>query len=87
VDIPDDLGPREIEVLVAALEVSAAEVLGGEIARLDHGAHGAVEDQDPLGESPGESRALSVLRHALILAHGLGNPQRPWRPPWVIRPV
>ena len=36
------------EVLVAALEGGAAEVVGAEVLALDPGPEGAVEDQDPL---------------------------------------
>ncbi len=43
----DELGPGDHEQLVAALEVGAAEVVGGEAGGLDAGAHGAVVDDDP----------------------------------------
>ena len=46
----DDVGPRQHEVLVAALQVGAAEVVGAEVEVLDRRAHGAVEDEDPLAE-------------------------------------
>ena len=46
----DDVGAGEDEVLVAAFELGAAEVVGGEVQGLDRGAHGAVEDEDALVE-------------------------------------
>ena len=44
----DDVGPGEHEVLVAALEVGAAEVVGVEVERLDVGAEGTVVEDDAL---------------------------------------
>ena len=44
---PDEVGPGEDEDLVAALELGAAEVVGGEAGGLDAGADGAVVDDDP----------------------------------------
>ena len=44
----DDVGPGEHEHLVAALEVGAAEVVGGQVLLLDVRAEGAVVDDDPL---------------------------------------
>ena len=46
----DEVGPREHEVLVAALERGAAEVVGTEVLVLHPGAERAVEDEDALGE-------------------------------------
>ncbi len=43
------VGARQDEGLVAALELGAAEVLGTELRQLQGGAHGAVEDDDPMG--------------------------------------
>jgi hypothetical protein len=54
---PDDVRTREVQVLVAALERGAAEILGREIARLDHRSHGAVEHEDALAERRHEARA------------------------------
>ena len=45
VDRLDDVGPREHEVVVAALERLAAEVLGREVMALDVRPHRAVEDE------------------------------------------
>jgi hypothetical protein len=55
VDAADDVGPRQAQEVVVALEVfrvgrkALAAIVGlGELAPLHHGAHGAVEDQDAL---------------------------------------
>jgi hypothetical protein len=45
-----DLGAGDAEMLVAALERRAAEVLGGQVEALERGAGGAVEHQDALVE-------------------------------------
>ena len=44
----DEVGAGTDQDLVATLEVGAAEVLGAQAQHLQVGAHGAVEDQDPL---------------------------------------
>ena len=49
VDPVDGVGPGDHQQLVAPLEVRAAEVVGGEVHQLEVGAHGAVEDDHPLG--------------------------------------
>ena len=41
----DDVGPREVQVLVAALVLRSTEVGRRQVARLDHRAHGAVEHE------------------------------------------
>ena len=46
----DDVRAREDEVVVAALERLAAEVLGRQVVALDARAHRAVVDEDALGE-------------------------------------
>ena len=48
VELADDVGAGHGEQFVAALEVLAAEVVGGETAELDAGTHAAVEDHDAL---------------------------------------
>ena len=69
----DDVGPREVEVLVAALELRPAEVGRGEVPGLDHGAHGAVEDQDAARSSwSPRSTERSGMAMASILAHARG---------------
>jgi nucleotide-binding universal stress UspA family protein len=45
---PDDVGPRDVEDLVAALV--ALEVVEPEVGGLQHGAHRAVGDDDPLAQ-------------------------------------
>jgi hypothetical protein len=55
----DDIRPYEVEDLVIALEIGtmpretrAAKVSLGELFRLDHGAHGAIDDKDTLFQGP-----------------------------------
>ena len=48
------VGPRLHQVLVAALERRSAEIRGREVPLLQHGAHGAVEDEDTLLQNVGE---------------------------------
>ena len=68
VDGPHHLGSRQVEVLVTSLEGRAAEVLGMELARLDHGAHGAVEHEDAAREGVGEAGGGGQRVHESILA-------------------
>src|SRR5574341_332310 len=60
VDLADHLGAGEDEELVAP--VPALEVVGGEIAVLDRGAHGPIEDQDPLSQAVSEIPGHVVRR-------------------------
>ena len=46
----DQVRAREDEVLVAAFQVGAAEILGREIAVLNGGSHGAVENENALSK-------------------------------------
>ena len=46
VELSDDIGSGDGEQFVAPLEVVTAEILGGEPALLDTGAHATVEDHD-----------------------------------------
>ena len=55
----DDVGPGEAEHLVAALEGEPTEVVGTEVERLDVGAEGAVEHDDPLAHRV----QVGLLRH------------------------
>src|SRR6266851_4301764 len=48
VDVEDDVWAGAHEIFVAAFERGAAEILGGEIALLQHRTHGAVEHKDAL---------------------------------------
>src|SRR5207248_4202539 len=63
-----DVGAREVQVLVAALEVGAAEIGGGEAGRLQHRAHGAVQHEDAARER------LSQAGHGGIVAHTMSSP-------------
>ncbi len=56
-DVEQDIRPRLHQVLVAALVGGPAKVLGGELALLQHGAHGAVHHQDALAQGGVERRA------------------------------
>ena len=60
VQLAQDVGAGDGEQLVAALEVGSAEVVGREIAVLDAGAHGAVEDDDSL--TGGVRKELLIVR-------------------------
>ena len=51
VHLADEVGAGEHEVLVAALERGAAEVVGAEVLRLDPGAERAVEHEHALAQS------------------------------------
>ena len=53
-----NIGPRDHEILVATFEVRSAEIRGGEILLLQHGAHRAIQDQDALTEKFAEGQAL-----------------------------
>ena len=44
----DDVGPGDVQYLVAALE--PLEIVEVELEPLQHGAHGAVGDDDPMGK-------------------------------------
>ena len=57
----DDVGAGFDQIFVAAFEARAAEIRGGEIAVLEHGAHGPVEDEDAGGKGVGE-RSLALLK-------------------------
>ena len=61
-DLRDHVGPRQDEDVVVALEILrmileplAAEIRLGQLVPLDHGAHRAIEHEDPFGEQPLES--------------------------------
>ena len=67
VDSGDDVGPREVQVLVAAVERGAAEIGRAEAGGLDHRAHRAVQDEDPARERIAERGP--TLGHRFIVAH------------------
>ena len=50
VHLGDEVGPGEHEVLVAALERRAAEVVGAEVVALHPGAERTVEHEDALAQ-------------------------------------
>jgi hypothetical protein len=67
VDVADDVGPRQRQQLVVALDVAlevlealAAVLLLGELEALDHRAHRAVEDGDALCEDAGQGLAVGI---------------------------
>ena len=49
-DAADDIGPRQHQMVVTALERLAAEIGCREVVALDVGPHGAVVDEDAIGE-------------------------------------
>ena len=49
-DLLDHVGTREDEILVAAFQLGAAEILGAEVFFLDRRAHGAIQDENALVE-------------------------------------
>ena len=63
----DDVGPREAQHLVAALEGLPAEVVGRQVESLHVRAEGTVEDDDPLGHGI----EVRLVRHGVprLLAH------------------
>ena len=53
----DHVGAGDHQELVAPLQIGTPEVVGGQVGQLQIGAHGAVEDDDPLGDGvPGMRR-------------------------------
>ena len=70
----DDVGPGQDDVFVAAFELGAAEVLGGEVALLDVGAEGAVEHDDALAHcvqiALGHGKRVVVRRSAARTVSG-----------------
>ena len=63
------IGPREIEVLVAAFEVRATEIRGGQVLLLQHGAHRAIQYEDALAEKFAKGEAL--LNQVLHVANSI----------------
>ena len=59
VHLADEVGAGEHEVLVAALERGAAEVVGAEVLVLDPGAERAVEDEDALAQERRGNRTFA----------------------------
>ena len=70
----DDVRPGQDEVLVAALELSAPEVLRRQLLPLEPCSGGPIEDEDPLREELVERLgALLLVRAGRGLRHGTGN--------------
>ena len=57
-NVENDVGTGDHQILVAAFEMRPAEILGGEIGLLQHGAHGAIQDEDALAEQFAKGQAL-----------------------------
>ena len=57
-NVEHDIGAGDDQVFVAAFEVRAAEIRGGEIGLLQHGAHGAIQDEDALAQQFAKGQAL-----------------------------
>jgi len=55
VDVFDDVGTGFNQILIAAFQLDATEIRSGDVANLEHGSHGPVEDKDAGGESVGKS--------------------------------
>lgn len=78
-DVQHHIGPRHHEILVAAFELSAAEIRGRQIPLLQHRAHGSVEHQDPLAqELPKSDALLDKIPHRVkyILSKDLQSKRR-----------
>ena len=69
VDAADDVGPRQHEIVVTALERLAAEIRGGEVVALDVGPHGAVVDEHAIERGPRDTSAVWPV------ACGCGRPR------------
>ena len=61
-DGADDVRAGEDEVLVAALEIGAAEIRRGQAAALDGRAHGPVQDQDAPSQQFPKFRFAPAIR-------------------------
>ena len=59
------------EIFVAAFERGPAEIRGGEMAGLEHGAHGAIEHENPAFQGIGQSLLpLFETVHCLSILEG-----------------
>jgi hypothetical protein len=70
VNLFDQVGPRDHQVVAVAFGSRSAEILGGEIERVDARAHRAVEDQDALLEGFEVGWFAVVRGHRLIPHRG-----------------
>ena len=50
VDIADPIRARDTQIFVAVFEMRAAKISRSGVIRLEHRAHGAVENEDALGQ-------------------------------------
>ena len=88
VDRPDDVGPGDVEDLVAALEL--VEVVEGEVVALQHRAHRPVRDHDASGKGltevggharedslPGRSPRAGLITHAAAPGSQPGGARMP----------
>src|SRR5207249_11306256 len=79
VDPANDVGPREVQVLVAALIALAAEVARGKLRGLDHRPHRAIEDENAFTErtrQPAHPDHSSAARWASSAAEWAPRPSR-----------
>ncbi len=65
----NDIGSRDVEIFVAAFEVGAPEIRGGQILLLQHGAHRAIQHEDALAEKFAKGEAL--LNQVLHVANSI----------------
>ena len=77
VDVEDDVGAGEDEVIVAAFERGSAEIGGGEVALLDHGSHCAVEHKDAGGEGIFERLLARAIQREVLEVKTDGWKKRP----------
>ena len=82
-DLANHLGARQHQQVVVALEISrgiskalAAIIALAELVRLDHGAHGAVQNQDALTEQAAELTDAFGSQHVSGSSHE-GRHMRP----------
>ncbi len=68
-DLAHDVRPGEGQEIAVAADVARmvgeagpAEVLLAQPVPLEHGAHGAVEHEDPIAEQPGQERQAALAR-------------------------
>src|ERR1017187_4416727 len=83
-DLPHHVRPRAVQALVAPFERGPSEIRGREVALLQHGPHGPVEDEDTFSQDVGERlltlRGCSHSRGALISLTGAKRTVRIARP-------
>src|SRR5579859_3264274 len=65
-DFQNRVRPREYKMIVATFERRSSKILGSQLLLLDHGAHGAIEDENACFERF-KQRLLTVV-HALLIS-------------------